>query len=241
MTDRGGYMNKYEATLRIWREAKPPGDAPSQLSYFRKLRDRLHEIPEGVDLAQTTEVVLRLRNWLPGVTLDGALDRVVTAVRQGIDPFMIEETLKFVVQSQGGFVRIDLGAFIFQYTLPQIRAGKGVWDMLPPQDRAAIQVDTLLAAGLEEHPDVVALVLQEMQSLQGVGLQVAELLKDCACPPVAFDLWKAVRGTGPLRERELELLAQAVLSVGHRSEQTEEHGLRILSEEETVARFGRSM
>ncbi len=209
-------MNRFEASLRLWKEARPTGSPEAQLNFFRYIRERIEEIPEGADLAQVADVIVRLKSWIPGLTVQGALELVHHSVLQGQDPSLIEEALKFVKQANGGFARVDLARFIFQYTLPQIRSAKSIWDMLPMQDRTLIQADAILELGLEDQTEVVTLLLQELQSLQGDGLKVAAVIKDCLSPVVAFELWRNLRRAGPIQPTDLSLVAKATLSVGMR-------------------------
>ncbi|MFM7204465.1 MAG: hypothetical protein ACKO6N_27135 [Myxococcota bacterium] len=233
-------MDRHQATLKLFKELKRGGDPYQKLAQFQTLHELLMSFPLGTDMYVAVDVITKVKNWAPALTLEEATERVVAAARHGIDPLLLEETLRFIATSQGGFVRTELTELIFRYTLTQIRAAKHLWDNLSAPDKASITVDMLLEIGLDEHPEVVALVQQELATLSGLSLQVAGLLKDAVAPSVVLELWKFLRNAGPVKAEELELLDHCIDVVGRRSalSQGGQHGL--LDERETSTQFFRA-
>lgn len=232
-------MDRYHAALRLWKETKRLGDVWVRLEHFQHILDTLKRIPDGTDMLSTTEVTLRIRTWLHGMTVEEALDRVATATFHGIDPLVLEETLRFIVQSQGGFVRTDLATLVFRYTFTQIRMAKLLWDGLPPHDRANVTVDMLLDASLEGSADVVNYVVGDLGSIQGPGLKLAAMIKDCVSPQVAYELWKQLRMPGPVKQEDMELMLQVLEVIGMHETVPEDGMGALMTEEQTVRSFDR--
>jgi len=233
-------MDHYQAALKLWKESKRAGDRWVRLEHFEHMLEMLKRVPEGTDMTTTTETVLRIRSWINTLTLEDSLERVVTASLHGIDPLVLEETLRFVVQSQGGFVRTDLAALVFRYTFSQIRSARQVWELLPPQDRAIITVDMLLDSGLEPHGAIVQQVLNELGTLQGAGLILASMLKDCVAPTVALELWKSLRGPGAIVQDDYNLMQRCIEILGLHPEIAQESVANMVDESTLGTYFSRA-
>lgn len=232
-------MDHYQAALKLWKESKRTGDRWVRLEHFEHMLEMLRRVPEGTDMTATAETVLRVRSWIHTLTVEEALERVVTASLHGIDPIVLEETLRFVVQSQGGFVRTDLSSLVFRYTFAQIRNARVVWELLPPQDRSVVTVDLILEAGLENHVSVVQQVVHELGSLQGPGLIIASMLKDCVAPGVAQDLWKSLRGHGPIVQDDYNLLQRCLEIIGFHPEIAQQSVANMMDEANLGTYFSR--
>jgi hypothetical protein len=213
-------VNRQTAALRLWKEARTAGPIDDQLLIYREILQRLSALSDDSDLNQLTEVVIRLRAFLQGVSFQEALGHVVRAAKQGMDPSLLEDSLRLVMQNNSGFPRADALRLVFQYTTTQLKNARALWETLPLNDRTSVTADTLLRAGLEDSFEVVAMVLQEVQSLAGPGLHAAVLLRQAAEPSVAFELWRVMRRAGPIQPVDVELLEKCVRTVGLRADVT---------------------